>query len=116
LYLRKMAVNVFLTWRRRWYQRTVRPESQPDQGGEVADPTGRIADRAELATLLARLSRQQRVAIVLRFFEDWDDADIAEVLGCTQGTVRGYISRGLAALRIHIREDPDYVPTEEIPT
>ena len=36
---------------------------------------------------------------MLRYYEDLTDAEIAEVLGCRQGTVRGHISRGLAALR-----------------
>lgn len=115
LYLRKMAVNAFLSWRRRWYQRSVRPAAEPEPGGEVADPTDQVADRAELVALLGGLSQRQRVAIVLRFFEDRDDAAIAEVLGCTQGTVRAHISRGLAALRIRIREDPEFRP-EEITT
>jgi DNA-directed RNA polymerase specialized sigma24 family protein len=37
--------------------------------------------------------------LVLRYYEDLSDADIAGVLGCTQGTVRSQAARGLAALR-----------------
>jgi RNA polymerase sigma-70 factor (sigma-E family) len=113
LYLRRMVVNGHLTWRRRWYQRSVRPVGEPTTVEPVADPTGRIADRAELTDLLGRLSRQQRAAIVLRYFEDLSDEEIGTVLGCTAGAVRGYVSRGLAALRG--LAGPAH-PTTEVPT
>jgi RNA polymerase sigma-70 factor (sigma-E family) len=116
LYLRKMVVNGHLSWRRRWYQRSVQPVSDPGDGVPLhgGDPAGRITDRAELATLLAKLGRQQRAAIVLRFYEDLDDTEIGAVLGCAPGTVRGYVSRGLAALRVQLRSDslPGYQTSE----
>jgi DNA-directed RNA polymerase specialized sigma24 family protein len=49
------------------------------------------------------LPRQQRAVLVLRHYEDLTDDEIATVLGCRVGTVRGYASRGLAALRIDLR-------------
>ncbi|QWF77350.1 SigE family RNA polymerase sigma factor [Amycolatopsis sp. CA-230715] len=104
LYLRRMVVNGYLTWRGRWYQRSV---STVDDVGElpgVADPAERIADGAELAALLATLPRSQQVAIVLRFYEDRDDHEIAEVLGCAVATVRSHVSRGLNALRVRVHE------------
>lgn len=115
LYLRRMAVNSFRSWHSRWYQRSVRPVEQPDPGAETTDPLAQVADRAELVALLAGLGRQQRAAIVLRFFEDRDDAEIAEVLGCSPGTVRGYVSRGLATLRIRIQEDSETQLIKEVP-
>jgi RNA polymerase sigma factor (sigma-70 family) len=48
---------------------------------------------------IATLPRKQRAAILLRYYEDCTDAEIAEVLGCTEGTVRSHISRALATLR-----------------
>lgn len=101
LYLRKMVVNGHLSWRRRWYQRAVRPVADPTWFGEphTDDPAGRIADGAQLADLLSGLSRPQQAAIVLRFYEDRDDQEIAAVLGCAVGTVRSHISRGLSVLR-----------------
>lgn len=106
LYLRRMVVNGYLTWRSRWYQRSV---STVDDLGErqcaaAADPAERIADGAELADLLATLPRSQQVAIVLRFYEDRDDHEIAEVLGCAVATVRSHVSRGLSALRVRVHE------------
>lgn len=109
LYVRRMVLNAYLSWRRRWYQRTVHSVADPASGPHpvTADPSGPVTDRAQLSALLARLGRQQRAAIVLRFYEDRDDAEIAEVLGCTPATVRSHISRGLATLRIRIRADQD---------
>jgi RNA polymerase sigma-70 factor (sigma-E family) len=114
LYLRRMLLNAYLSWRRRWYQRTVRPVADPSPADGrqpfTEDPAGRIVDRDQLATLLAGLGRQQRAAIVLRFYEDRSDAEIGQVLGCAPATVRSHISRGLATLRLRVRADEDTEP------
>lgn len=105
LYLRKMVTNGYLSWRRRWYQRSVQAVPQlPSR--TVADPSGRIDDTAEVSALLAALTKRQQVAIVLRFFEDRTDDEIADVLGCAPATVRSHIARALAALRVAIRAEP----------
>lgn len=41
--------------------------------------------------------------LVLRYYEGLSDTEIADVLGCAPGTVRGYASRALAALRVELR-------------
>jgi len=48
---------------------------------------------------LAGLAYRQRAAIVLRYWEDWPEADIAEFLRCRPATVRSLVARGLKALR-----------------
>ena len=48
---------------------------------------------------LATLPRDQRVALVLRYYEDLPDHEIAEVMGCAPATVRTRIHRALAKLR-----------------
>ena len=50
-------------------------------------------------------STPRRAAVVLRVLEERSDAEIAEVLGCRPGTVRGYASRALATLRIELTND-----------
>jgi DNA-directed RNA polymerase specialized sigma24 family protein len=45
------------------------------------------------------LPMRQRTVLVLRFYADASDADIAQALGCRRGTVRSLASRGLATLR-----------------
>ena len=49
---------------------------------------------------LEQLPRRQRAAVVLRYYLGLSDAEIAEHLGCRQGTVRSQISRALATLRL----------------
>jgi RNA polymerase sigma-70 factor (sigma-E family) len=109
LYLRKMVVNGYLSWRRRWYQRSVRSTADVARLREpqAPDPATRIADHDQLAGLLAGLSRSQQAAIVLRFYEDRNDDEIAEVLGCAAGTVRSHISRGLSTLRVRITHEQE---------
>lgn len=111
LYLRKMVVNGYLGWRRRWYQRSVHSASDVTGFGEptTPDPASRIAEADHLTGLLAGLSRAQRASIVLRFYEDRDDDEIAAVLGCAPGTVRSHISRGLSALRVQLKEGKESV-------
>jgi RNA polymerase sigma factor (sigma-70 family) len=48
---------------------------------------------------LAELTPQQRAAVVLRVLEDLDHAGIAEPLGCSVGTSRTHLSRGLSRMR-----------------
>jgi DNA-directed RNA polymerase specialized sigma24 family protein len=51
--------------------------------------------------------------LVLRYYEGLSETEIAEVLGCTPGTVRGYSSRALAALRVQItQEAPGFLQEE----
>lgn len=98
-YVRRIITTTFLGQRRRWFNRNVTVTGElPEQA--VADPTRAVDDRDHLQQLLDGLPRQQCAAIVLRFYLDLDDNDIAAELGCTPGTARSYISRGLAALRV----------------
>jgi RNA polymerase sigma factor (sigma-70 family) len=54
---------------------------------------------------IRQLSPRQRVVIVLRYWADYDDAEIAEVLGCRRATVRSLAARGLAVIRQKVGED-----------
>ncbi len=111
LYMRKIVVNGYLSWRRRWYQRSVHPTADVTGFREptAPDPAWRIADADQLAGPLARLSRAQRASIVLRFYEDRDDEEIAAVLGCATATVRSHVSRGLNSLRVQLNEGKETV-------
>lgn len=57
------------------------------------------AEADELFDTLAALPARQRAALVLRFYEDLSEADIAVALGCRPGTVKSLLHRGLAELR-----------------
>jgi RNA polymerase sigma-70 factor (sigma-E family) len=99
-YVRKMVVNEYLSWRRRSW-RLVPSGSGTDVDARLtADPAVDHAERAAILAELTRLPRRQRAVLVLRYYEALSDAEIAEVLGCAPGTVRGYASRALATLRV----------------
>lgn len=101
-YVRRMVTNTYLGWRRSgWFRRSVAMAQVPDAA--VGDSADEWAARDELWSRLAQLPSRQRAALVLRYYEDLPDAEIAEVMGCAVGTVRSLISRALAALRADSR-------------
>jgi len=74
-------------------------------GGSVDDSTADVTtpgpdpQRLDLHHALRRLSRRQREVLVLRFLADLPEADVAQALGCSVGSVKQHAARGLAALR-----------------
>ncbi|MEV6967431.1 SigE family RNA polymerase sigma factor [Hamadaea sp. NPDC051192] len=102
-YLKRMILNEFLSWRRRWRRHRTSP-LQPDSA-IAADPATEVVQRWELLALVAALPLRQRAVIALRFYEDRSDADIANLLGCSAGTVRSLSSRAVASLRIALATD-----------
>lgn len=101
-YVRKMVVNEYLSWwRRSW--RLIPSEMGSDFTGRPSpDPADGCIERQALLAELAKLSRRRRTALVLRYYEGFSDAEIAEVMGCTQSTVRGHVFKALAALRVEL--------------
>ncbi|ONI67383.1 RNA polymerase subunit sigma-24 [Kribbella sp. ALI-6-A] len=100
-YLRTMLVNEFLSWRRRLKNREL-PLAELDETPTTEDVSSRQAERDTAWRLLATLPRRQRAVLVLRYYEDLPDDEIATVLGCTASTVRSNAARGLAALRAEL--------------
>jgi RNA polymerase sigma-70 factor (sigma-E family) len=95
-YVRRVMMTTYIAWwRRRWnaeYPTEVLPEPAP------AEPD--VSDlRRDLLAALARLPRGQRAVVVLRYFEDLPESRVAEVLGCSIGTVKTQSARAMAALR-----------------
>ena len=64
-----------------------------------------MAERDAMWRLLNRLPARQRAVIVLRYYEDLSEADIATQLGLSVGTVKSHASRALATLRAHLGDD-----------
>lgn len=63
------------------------------------DPTQRVDQRDALRTALLNLPARQRAAVVLRYWEDLPETEVALVMGCSVGTVKSQAARGLAKLR-----------------
>jgi RNA polymerase sigma-70 factor (ECF subfamily) len=75
---------------------------------EPADRTDfatRLADRDRLSRALDRLPVDQRSVMVLRFYLDLPEADIADILGVPAGTVKSRLHRGLATMRMRLAPD-----------
>jgi RNA polymerase sigma-70 factor (sigma-E family) len=103
-YARKVLMTQFLTWRRRSWHRELphgaMPEPPGSPGEEPADGgLAEVEDRAGLWPALGELSPQQRAVLVLRYYEDLTEADIAAALRCSPGAVKKHASRGLERLR-----------------
>jgi len=90
-------------WRSRRRGREVSVEYLPELA-VTADRTDGIDLGLVLRQALARLAPRHRAVLVLRYLEDRDDAEIAEILGCGQSTVRSQAVRALARLRKHCPE------------
>jgi RNA polymerase sigma factor (sigma-70 family) len=63
------------------------------------DKADAVAERDFLIRALAGLPPRQRSVLVLRYYNDLSEAEIADALGCSVGTVKSQASRGLARLR-----------------
>lgn len=105
-YVRRTMVNAHVSWRRRRSSGEVPLADPPDAAGAGAatDGSEAAADRDQAWRLLATLPRKQRAVLVLRYYEDLSDQKIAEVLGCSAGTVRSQASRALATLRGNLQD------------
>ncbi|MCL7423929.1 SigE family RNA polymerase sigma factor [Streptomyces sp. NPDC057806] len=85
-------------WRLKWRRRELSVAEPPDAGARTDDSAA--ADlRLVMRGALARLTPRQRTVLVLRYFEDLPEAEVAALLGCSVGTVRSTTHRSLARLR-----------------
>ncbi len=96
-YVRRILVN---TSNRRFRRRRVteQPGNLPET--PVDGPADLIGERTALLAALRQLPPRQRAVIVLRYWQDLTDAQIAAALGCSPGTVRSQLARALAKLRV----------------
>lgn len=110
-YTRRILVNTSISWWRLRRNRDEWPAAYlPDR--HVPHPAAEIGERAEMIAALRQLSPQQRAVLVLRFYEDQSEAQIAETLGMAAGTVKSHAARGLTRLR-ELLGDRDELTTEE---
>jgi RNA polymerase sigma factor (sigma-70 family) len=81
-----------------WGRETV-TDTLPDQLSARVDWADTVVQRQDIMAALRRLPKRQRAVIVLRYFEDRPDHEIATILGVAQGTVRSQTHKALASLR-----------------
>ena len=97
-YVRRIVTTSYLDWRRRRGS-AEEPVGDLPEGPGGHDPADGVVRRDELRRALATLTPHQRAVLVLRHYEGYDDAAIAAVLDCGEGTVRSHASRGADRLR-----------------
>ena len=98
-----MVTTSISWWRRRWHGELPTAEL-PDRS--QLDPIDLVDGRSEIWPHLLRLPTRQRVVLVLKFYEDLTEPQIAEQMGCSVGTVKSQTHRALAALRARMGQ-PD---------
>ncbi|MFC0623564.1 SigE family RNA polymerase sigma factor [Kribbella deserti] len=101
-YVRRSIVNADISGWRRFRRRETPVADAPAPKYDQPDHAGDVAEQDAVWALCATLPKRQRAAVVLRYYEGLPDAAIAEILGCTAGTVRSQISRALATLRTRL--------------
>lgn len=100
--LANAAANRWRHWSRRVAEVPLEKAPPPTRPGHEQQ----IVDEDQLVRALHTLPPRMRAVLVLRFFDDMSEADIARALRCSTGTVKSQVSRGLARLR-ELLGDPD---------
>ncbi|MEP7053847.1 MAG: SigE family RNA polymerase sigma factor [Actinomycetota bacterium] len=95
-YTRQILVRSYLSERRRPWRREHPTAVLPERAELGREGPG---ERERLMSALARVPPRQRAVLVLRYWDDNSVATTAELLGCSEGTVKSQAARGLAALR-----------------
>jgi RNA polymerase sigma-70 factor (sigma-E family) len=104
-YVRRMVVNAHTSWWRKWRRRESPVAELRDS--VVADHGDAADDSQRLWLACQALPDVQRTAVVLRYYEQLEYAEIAELTGVREGSVRARVSRGIAALRESMGEDDE---------
>ncbi len=100
-YVRRAMVHTHTSWWRRSRHEVPMPAGYDRPAPEGTD----LAERDRTVAALRLLPPRQRAVIVLRYYEDLSEADIAQVLGCSPGTVKSQASRALRTLRAALTPD-----------
>ena len=103
-YVRRTLVNTRTSqWRKRKVDEFSTDELPEPSPGGAPDPTEQQAQRDALMRAISRLPPRQRAMVVLRYYEDMTEAQTAEAMGVSVGTVKSAVSRALGKLR----DDPE---------
>ncbi|MCB5168915.1 SigE family RNA polymerase sigma factor [Streptomyces bambusae] len=106
-YVRRALVNTRTSqWRKRKVDEFSCEELPEPEGLPYTDPADAQVLRDAMWRAVTRLPDRQRAMVVLRYYEDLSEAQTAELLGVSVGTVKSAVSRALGKLR----EDPELSP------
>jgi len=112
-YVRSALVRTAIGWRRRHWRAERPTETVPERPG--ADLIPGVDDHDRLRRALLELPARQRAAVVLRFYEDRTEAEVAAILRCSIGTIKSQTAKGLARLRILLDESSSASPSGVTP-
>jgi RNA polymerase sigma-70 factor (sigma-E family) len=103
-YVRTVMVRTAIGWRRRrWNGET--PANTLPEPTAASDFSGALDTRERLRAVLSTLPVRQRAVVVLRFYEDRSEAEVAQLLGCSVGTVKSQAAKALTKLRARLGDE-----------
>ncbi|TGN63128.1 SigE family RNA polymerase sigma factor [Nocardioides eburneiflavus] len=95
-YVRRVLVATSVSWHRRLWVRERPTAELPEQTAEVGDSP----EAHDLWVAIGHLPPRQRAVVVLRYYEDLSEAETAQLLGCSVGTVKSQCSKAMSKLRV----------------
>ncbi len=119
-YVRRIVVTTHLSWRRRRWTGEVPGGDLADRANmaRTPDEMAAVDERDRLWRILAELPPRQRTVLVLRYFEDLSEEQVAEVMGISIGGVKSQASRALIRLRevAGVRPESSGRPSDDRPS
>ena len=100
-YVRRVLVRSWLNETRRPWRRERPAAVLPERASSARDADG-VVDRMAMVGLLAELPPRRRAVVVLRYCNDLSVDEVAEILGCSAGTVKSQSARALDTLRTRL--------------
>ena len=103
-YVRTVMVRTAIGWRRRRWNGE-KPANTLPEPTAASDFSAALDTRERLRAVLSTLPIRQRAVVVLRFYEDRSETEVAQLLGCSVGTVKSQAAKALSKLRERLEDD-----------
>jgi RNA polymerase sigma-70 factor (sigma-E family) len=109
-YVKRIILREWLSWRRLRSSSELPVDAFADDDATAVPPPPEPSVLSALWQAMALLPARQRAVLVLRYYEDLPDSEIAALLGCAEATVRSLAARSLAQLRTNVSVAEDRTP------